>query len=165
MKLNPLRSYWSAAVVGVFLQGCSEPEDSAQGEVLKERVRGYLQTLVVDENWPAWPKYFSPDASINGSDFALQIIRGTADGLHFSFGDLRVDVGEQVAEADLVATRFTFHGIHERPFNDQPATNLPVELGGFVIDRFENGRVIESRMLLDVWGLSQRTAAAGATGE
>jgi len=33
------------------------------------------------------------------------------------------------------------------------------------MDRFENGRVIESRMLLDVWGLSQRTAAAGATGE
>jgi len=40
-----------------------------------------------------------------------------------------------------------------------------VELGGYVMDRFENGRVIESRMLLDVWGLSQRTAAAGATGE
>lgn len=165
MNLNPLRSCWSAAVVGAFLQGCGEQEDSAQGEVLKERVRGYLQTLVVDENWPEWPTYFSPDASINGSDFALQIMRGTAGGLHFSFGDLRVDVGEQVAEADLVATRFTFHGIHERPFNDQPATNRPVELGGFVIDRFENGRVIESRMLLDVWGLSQRTAAAATEAE
>lgn len=165
MILNPLRGYWSAAVVGVFLLGCSEPGDSPQGEVLKERVRGYLQTLVVDENWSEWTTYFSPDASMNGSDFALQIMRGTASGLHFSFGDLGVDIGEQVAEADLVATRFTFRGIHERPFNDQPATNLPVELGGFVIDRFEDGRVIESRMLLDVWGLSQRTAAAGANEE
>lgn len=167
MNLNPMRSYWSAVAVGALLLGCSEPEtgDLAQGDVLKERVRGYLQTLIVDENWPEWATYFSPDASINGSDFALQIMRGTAGGLHFSFGDLDVDVGEQVAEADLVATRFTFRGVHERPFNDQPATNLPVELGGFVIDRFEDGRVIESRMLLDVWGLSQRTAAAGVNEE
>ena len=102
---------------------------------------------------------------MNGSDFALQILRGTSGGLHFSFGDLSVDVSEQVAEANLVATHFTFRGIHERPFNDQPATNLPVELGGFAIDRFEDGRIAESRMLLDVWGLSQRTAAAGVNEE
>lgn len=159
--MGPTRSYWPVAAAALSL-GCSEHEDSAQTEAHKELVRQYLQTLIVEQDWSQWATYFSPDASLNGSDFALQIMRGTANGLHFSFGDLRIDVGEQVAESNLVATRFTFTGIHERPFNDQPATNLPVELGGFAIDRFENGRVAESRMLLDVWGLSQRTAAAGA---
>lgn len=159
--MGPTRGYWAAAAAALLL-GCSEPENSAQAEANKALVRQYLQTLIVDENWSDWTRYFSPDASMNGSDFPLQIMRGTARGLHFSFGDLTIDVGEQVAEADLVATHFTFRGIHERPFNDQPATNLPVELEGFAIDRFEDGRVAESRMLLDVWGLSQRAAAAGA---
>jgi len=157
--MSPLRHYWLAAGAGALLQGCGEPQDAARGEVHKERVRDYLQTLVVEENWSEWASFFSPEASINGSDLAVEIMRGTARGLHFSFGDLSLDIGEQVAEADRVATRFTFRGVHERPFNDQPATSLPVELGGFVMDRFENGRVVESRMLLDVWGLSQRTAA------
>ena len=159
--MSPTRGYFLTAAAALLL-GCSEQEDPTQTEVNKELVRAYLQTLIVDEDWSQWETYFSPGASLNGSDFALQIMRGTSNGLHFSFGDLSLEVGEQVAEANLVATRFTFRGIHERPFNDQPATNLPVELGGIAIDRFEQGRVAESRMLLDVWGLSQRTAAAGA---
>ena len=159
--MSPTRGYCLTAAAALLL-GCSEQEDPTQTEVNKELVRAYLQTLIVDEDWSQWETYFSPDASLNGSGFALQIMRGTSNGLHFSFGDLSLEVGEQVAEANLVATRFTFRGIHERPFNDQPATNLPVELGGIAIDRFEQGRVAESRMLLDVWGLSQRTAAAGA---
>ena len=159
--MRPLRSFSLAGLGSALLLGCGQPEiEAADEETNKELVRAYLQTLVMEENWAAWAEYFAPDASLNDSGFALQIMRGTSDGLHFSFGDLTLDVGEQIAEGDMVATRFTFRGIHERPFNAQPATNLPVELGGFVIDRFENGRIVESHMLLDVWGLSQRTAGA-----
>lgn len=149
---------WLTPLLLMFLAGCSEPQDQTN----KEHVRSYLQALLVEEDWSGWAEYFAPNASINGSSFSLQIMRGTATGLHFSFADLTVEIDMQVAEADRVATGFTFHGIHERPFNDQPATNAPIELPGFVIDRFEGGRIVESRMLLDVWGLSQRTAVAGA---
>ena len=141
----------------VFLVGCAEP----QSQTNKERVRRYLQTLLIEEDWSGWTEYFAPSSSINGSSFALQIMRGTANGLHFSFSDLSIEIGMQVAEGDLVATDFTLQGLHQQPFNDQPATNAPIELQGFVIDRFEGGRITESRMLLDVWGLSQRTAAGG----
>ena len=161
--MNLSRSFWFFVALGSVVAACDPPHVAVDGAETKEHVRDYLQSLVIDENWSEWSDYFAADASLNGSDFALQIMKGTVDGLHFSLGELTLDVGEQVAEGELVATRFTFHGIHERPFNAQPATNLPVELGGFVIDRFEGGLIVESRMLIDIWGLSQRTGGAGQT--
>ena len=139
--MGALIKLWLTSLLLVILAGCSEP----QGPTNKEHVRRYLETLLVEEDWSGWTEYFAPNASINGSSFALQILRGTATGLHFSFSDLTVEIHMQVAEADVVATGFSFHGIHERPFNDQPASNAPIELQGFVTDRFEDGRIVESR--------------------
>ena len=139
-----------------LLAGCGGGEPTDSNEL---RVREYLQAMLVDRNFDQWSTYFDPAASINGSRLALEIMRGTADGLHHSFSDLRLEITEQIAEADSVATRFVIHGIHERPFNNQPATAKPVRLDGFVFDHLSDGRILESRMLLDVWGLSQRVAA------
>jgi predicted ester cyclase len=153
-----MRAVFATAVAGLLAAGCAEGPEQANKEV----ARSYLQALLVDVDWDQWDNYFDPAASINGSGFALQIMRGAAHGLHFSFSDLELEISQQVAEGDWVATRFALHGVHERPFNDQPATHAPVELNGFVMDRFRAGRVAESRMLLDVWGLSRSTAAAAA---
>lgn len=86
-------------------------------------------------------------------------MRGTTEGVHFSFADVSLEIAEQIAEGDTVATRFAIHGIHEQPFNSQPATHEPVTLEGFVFDRFRDGRIVDSRMVLDIWGLSQQVAA------
>jgi hypothetical protein len=40
-----------------------------------------------------------------------------------------------------------------------PATHRRVRLEGFVISRFESHPVVESRMLLDIWGLSRKVSA------
>jgi len=106
-------------------------------------------------------EYFAPNATINGSDLALQIMRGTADGLNYSFADLELTIGEQIAEPPRVATAFVLEGRHERPFNDQPATHKRLRIEGFVFDRYEGGKIVATRLFLDVWGLSQRAAAAG----
>src|SRR5690606_40913246 len=100
---------------------------------------------------------------MNGSTFALQIMRGTAEGLNYSLGDMSLEIVEQVEEGDRVATAFLIRAIHERPFDGQPATHRSVALQGFVIDRFEQGKIIESRMLLDLIGLSRQVAAFGST--
>jgi len=153
---------WRKACLGLLgcalLAGCTDAPEQAN----KDRVRSYLLALLVNEAWSDWALYFHPSATVNGSNFALQIMRGTANGLHFSISDLELEIGEQVAEGDWVATRFTLRGIHERPFNAQPATHRPVAFDGYAIDRFDEGRVVESRMLLDIWGLSQRAAAGAA---
>jgi ubiquinone/menaquinone biosynthesis C-methylase UbiE/predicted ester cyclase len=50
------------------------------------------------------------------------------------FPDLSFEVEDQVTEGDKVASRWTLRGTHK---------GRPVELGGIVISRFEDGRIIE----------------------
>jgi predicted ester cyclase len=145
----------------VLVAGCGEvaaPSDKA-------RVAEYLQALLVERDWARWPQYFDSSATINGSTFALQILRGTAEGLNYSFADLSIEVREQIEEPGRVATLFVLRGRHERPFNAQPATHKNVELEGFVLDHFRDGKVTESTMILDVWGLSGRVATLGGAGQ
>jgi predicted ester cyclase len=128
----------------------------------KRRSAEYLRAFLIERDWQRWPDYFAPNATLNGSDLALQIMRGTADGLNYSFADLRLTIREQIAEPPRVATAFVLDGLHERPFNDLPPTHQRLEIEGFAFDRFDGDKIVESRLFLDVSGLSQRAAAATA---
>jgi predicted ester cyclase len=152
----------AAAVMALsFLAGCGHaPEDAGAAD--KRVAAESLRTFLVERDWQRWPEYFAPNATINGSDLALQIMRGTADGLNFSFADLEITVDVQVAEPPRVATSFVLEGRHDKPFNDQPATHKRLRIEGFAFDRLEGGKIVERRLYLDVWGLSQRAAAAAA---
>jgi len=143
------------------LAGCGDHGASA-AQADKRRAADHLRTFLIERDWQRWPEYFAPNATLNGSDLALQIMRGTAEGLNFSFADLKLTIREQVAEPQRVATAFELEGVHERPFNDQPPTHRRLTIDGFAFDHFEGGKIVESRLFLDVWGLSQRAAAAAA---
>lgn len=146
------------AALLALLAGCGGKSADAE----KRRSADYLRTFLIERDWQRWPDYFAPNATLNGSDLALQIMRGTAEGLNFSFADLKLTIREQISERQHVATAFVLEGRHERPFNDQPATHQRLEIDGFAFDRFEGGKIVESRLFLDVFGLSQRAAAAAA---
>lgn len=148
-----------------LLAGCGGKQDEAatRADVDKRHAAGYLRAFLIDRDWQRWPEYFAPDARLNGSEMALQIMRGTAEGLNFSFADLTLTIREQIAEPDRVATAFVLEGRHERAFNDQPPTHQRVEIDGYAFDRFAGGKVVESTLFLDVWGLSRRAAPAKQT--
>jgi predicted ester cyclase len=137
-------------------QTAHAPDTAPDKAVAEEALRAFL----IDRDWQRWPEIYSPNATVNGSDLALQIIRGTAEGLNYSFADLELSIDEQIAESAHVATSFSLDGRHEQPFNDLPATHERLRIDGFAFDRIENGKIVESRVFLDVWGLSQRAAAA-----
>jgi predicted ester cyclase len=152
-----------------LLAGCGGKRDEAatgsdaDNSVDKRHAAEYLRAFLIDRDWQRWPEYFAPEAKLNGSDLALQIMRGTAEGLNFSFADLTLTIREQIAEPHRVATAFVLEGRHERAFNDQPPTHQRVEIEGYAFDRFEGGKVVESKLFIDVWGLSQRAALAKQT--
>jgi predicted ester cyclase len=161
---NLSRQLWAAIVPACWcLAGCGGSADDADAAAVaadKAAVAESLQTFLVERDWQRWPDFYAPNATVNGSDLALQIIRGTAEGLSFSFADLELSIGEQIAEPTHVATAFFLEGRHEQPFNDQPATHERLRIDGFAFDRLEAGKIVESRLFLDVWGLSQRASAA-----
>ena len=151
-----------ALAATALLAGCGGKRDDATvpTDVDKRHAVEYLRAFLIDRDWQRWPEYFAPDAKLNGSDLALQIMRGTAEGLNFSFADLTLTIREQIAEPHHVATAFVLEGRHERAFNEQPPTHQRLEIDGYAFDRFEGGKVVESRLFIDVWGLSQRAALA-----
>ena len=75
------------------------------------------------------------------------------------FPDLRLEVADQVAEEDRVASRFVLRGTHGGPFLDVAATGRPVAVAGVSIDRLAGGRLIESWLSLDALGLLRQIGA------
>ena len=153
-----------ALAAAALLASCGGKREAATDtDVDKRHAAEYLRAFLIDRDWQRWPQYFAPDAKLNDSDLALQIMRGTAEGLNFSFADLKLSIREQIAEPHRVATAFVLEGRHERAFNDQPPTHRRLEIDGYAFDRFEGGKVVESRLFIDVSNLSQRAAQAVQT--
>jgi len=73
-----------------------------------------------------------------------------------AFPDMHWVVNEMVAEADKVVTRFVWTGTHRGAFLGIPAAGRSVEVKGVVIDRLEDGKMADSRILMDTMGLMQQ---------
>ena len=69
------------------------------------------------------------------------------------FPDLDFSVKEQIAEGDKVASRFEWTGTHKGAFLGVPATGRQVRVWGIVIDRLEQGRIKDTRIIMDTLGL------------
>lgn len=73
-----------------------------------------------------------------------------------AFPDLTYSVEEEMAERDLVMTRFTARGTNTGPFLGAPPTGKVVTYTGFDLNRIENGRIVESWVNYDALGLLQQ---------
>jgi len=73
-----------------------------------------------------------------------------------AFPDQRWTIDEQIAEGEKVASRFTFTATHGGDFFGMPATRKRVEVWGVVIDVVRNGKMAESRIILDMAGLMRQ---------
>jgi steroid delta-isomerase-like uncharacterized protein len=66
-----------------------------------------------------------------------------------AFPDILWVVDETVASGDRVVTRFTWTGTHRGTFLGVPATGRGVNVKGIVIDRLVEGKMKDSRILMD----------------
>jgi predicted ester cyclase len=80
--------------------------------------------------------------------------------VHGAFPDWTIVIEDMISEGDKVATRFTARGTHRGEFMGIPPTGRIVILAGIVIDRVQRGKVVESWISSDNWGLVQQLAAA-----
>ncbi len=69
--------------------------------------------------------------------------------LKTAFPDLTVEIHDQVAEADKVTTRKTFHATHQDDFFGVPATNRPVAMDVIDVIRLREGQFVEHWGLVD----------------
>jgi steroid delta-isomerase-like uncharacterized protein len=124
----------------------------------KEKMRRFMEegfgqgkTEVVDELVD--PDFVCHDPnSETGEIRGLETIRGEVGYFHSAFPDFFWTVEDQVAEGDMVTTRFTFGGTHQGEFFGVPGSGKRVEISGINIDRFEGDKLVEEWASYDLLG-------------
>ena len=129
----------------------------------KQLVRSFIEDVINTRNLDAAGDYMAEDmveqVPFPGQEPGLAGLKNVLRGLFAAFPDMRWIVEEQIAEADKVLTRFVWAGTHDGDFLGVPASGRKVSVWGMVIDRLENGRVKDTQILMDTFGLMQQISA------
>lgn len=70
-----------------------------------------------------------------------------------AFPDIHWAIDETIEEGQKVVSRFSWTGTHKGTFLGIPATGKSVSVKGVVIDRVVDGKMTDSRILMDSLGL------------
>src|SRR6266498_1393685 len=78
---------------------------------------------------------------------------------HAAFPDLHVTIEAQIAEADLVATRWKAHGTQRGRFGNLPPTDKEVTATAMHFHRLDHGKIVEHWEQFDLLGLLTQLGA------
>ncbi len=70
-----------------------------------------------------------------------------------AFPDLHFHIEDEIAEGDLVTTRFTGHGTHQGELMGIPATDKEITFSGINIARIAGGKIMERWEEFDMLGI------------
>ncbi len=79
--------------------------------------------------------------------------------IHEAFPDFHDTIDDQVAEGDKVVTRFTSTGTHRGALMGLQPTNKHATWMGIVIDRMQEGKIVEEWVSWDLFGMMQQLGA------
>jgi steroid delta-isomerase-like uncharacterized protein len=88
-----------------------------------------------------------------GQGPGIEGVKTVLGGMRAAFPDLHWTVREQIAEGDKVVSRFVWTGTHRGPFLGVEPTGRSVNVWGIVIDRLQDGKIKDTRILMDALGL------------
>jgi steroid delta-isomerase-like uncharacterized protein len=125
----------------------------------KAIVRNYLDEIVNKANMAAFDRYFSDDVVFNDSRTFRQQYPARMQAIRSAFPDHHLTIEDQVAEADKVVTRVTFHGTHLGQFNGIAPTGKQLKWSGIAMDRLAGGKVVEMWHVQNTAGLLQQIGA------
>jgi steroid delta-isomerase-like uncharacterized protein len=78
------------------------------------------------------------------------------------FSDARITVDEQIAEGDMVATRWTGRGTHDGEIAGIAPTGKQVTVQGLTLSRLKDGKVVEEHQVWDALGMMVQIGAVPA---
>ena len=77
-----------------------------------------------------------------------------------AFPDVRLIIEEQVAEGDMVVTRWIAYGTHQGEMMGIAPTGNQVRVEGITISHIQEGKIVQEWELFDTLGLMQQLGAA-----
>jgi predicted ester cyclase len=124
-------------------------------------------TELFSPDGPAVEEVFRPDMVIHdGSDGevrGLEEMRGFVAAYRAAFADARSTVEQQIAEGDLVVTRWRATGTHTGEFQGLAPTMRRFAFTGVTIERIEGDRIVEVWVHRDDLGLLRQLGVVPAT--
>jgi steroid delta-isomerase-like uncharacterized protein len=147
------------------------PDMAKERTPMSERNKAHMQRVieeiynrgnlaVVDELAASDLLIHTSSDDIRGRDGA----KGYVTALRAAFPDLHFKIEQQIAEGDVVMTRWTARGTHRGEFQGIPATGKVVRMTGSDIDRIVDGKTVECWAQVDELSLLQQLGVIQAGG-
>jgi len=128
----------------------------------KALVRRLIATVWDGGNVDAVDDFLAPDVVRHGPPGTEAELRGRdafkqfASAYRAAFPDLNHTIETQIAEGDLVVSRFSMRGTHRGERQGMAPTGRPIAVLGAIIDRVVGSRVVEQWPSYDALGLLQQ---------
>ena len=107
---------------------------------------------------PTFVNHDPATGDVTGIDGAQQSI----EGYRSAFPDLKITIKEQIAEGDLVATRWTAIGTHKGELMGVAATGKEATVTGLSLDKIKDGKIVEAWNNWDTLGMLQQLGVVPA---
>ena len=147
---NPILNLFIVVFALYYLAGCSS--DDPQLEINKKLVRDYA----MEENAGGIDfvdKYLHSDFVFyypNGVELrGIDNLKIAMEEMQSGFPDLKHVIHDQIAEGDLVATRYTMTGTHEGEYNGIAPSGKKLKLTLIDICKIRDGKIIEAWVEFD----------------
>lgn len=136
---------------------------------LSGMVRGFIEEVLNQGLIDHADRFFREDmverVPFPGQGPGIEGLKDVVRAMRLAFPDMHWRVEEQLTEGDRVLTRFEWTGTHSGPFLGVNATGRSVKVWGMVIDRFDEGRIKETRLIMDTLGLMMQLGAVSPPGQ
>jgi len=101
----------------------------------------------------AWPELIAGETLLfNGQAMSRSDLESMRETFHMILHDMRVEVEEQIAEGDTVASRVTITGTHLGDYMGLKASGKELSFSGITYDRLRDGKVVEVWHEMNIWG-------------
>ena len=130
----------------------------------KALVARYYDEVLNQRNLAALDDLLAPDFASwlpDGARLGRAEYRDAVLASHEGFPDLVVEVLDQLAEGDKVATRWRASGTHGGPFAGIPATGRPVTITAMHLHRVSDAKLIEHWEEINLFRLMRQLGALG----
>ena len=131
-------------------------------------VRQFTEVVINQGDMDAAATYVWDDVveevPLPGQGPGLDGLKDALRSMRAGFSDLSFSIQEQISEGDKVASRFEWTGTHTGVFLGIPATGKPVRVWGIVIDHLQDGKIKNTRIIMDTLGLMMQLGAIPGSG-
>jgi steroid delta-isomerase-like uncharacterized protein len=126
----------------------------------KEIARRFVDEVLNQKNLAAADELVAEDFveldPLPGQEQGREGLKQVLAMLFAAFPDLHWTTEEEAAEGDKHWSRFTWRGTHRGDFLGIPPTGNQVVVNGVVIDRIIEGKMVDSRILMNELSLMQQ---------